>query len=145
MTPYADPALRGSFVGIGGQHRKGHFARAVLEGVALSLYDCLLYLEERGLTVASAFAIGGGVKSPLWRSILADVLGIRLFTTENNDSSFGCAMLAGIAAGFFACEEDAVSRCCKVTGEIVPDLQRHALYQERFAAYRAAGRALARS
>ena len=142
LTPYADPSLRGSFVGINGKHVKGHFARAVMEGVAFSLYDCLLYLRERGLSVSDSFAIGGGVKSSLWRTILSDVLGIRLFMTEYNDSSFGCAMLAGIAAGTFADADDAAHRCCKITCEVSPDAERHALYMRMFETYRKTGRAL---
>lgn len=143
LTPYADPTLRGSFVGIGGRHAKGHFARAVMEGVAFSMLDCLLYLRERGLAPAEAFAIGGGVKSPLWRSILADTLGMRLFTTEHNDSSFGCAMLAAVAAGRFADADEAAAVCCRVTGETVPDGARHEVYRRSFERYRRTGRALA--
>ena len=42
---------------------------------------------------------GGGAKGKLWLQMIADALGIALKTTESSDSSFGSAMLAGIAVG----------------------------------------------
>ena len=63
LTPYADPTLCGSFVGIRATHTKSHFTRAVLEGVCYSLLDSKKYLDELNIprkTVATA--IGGGTK-----------------------------------------------------------------------------------
>lgn len=137
LTPYADPALRGSFVGIGAQHTKAHFVRAVLEGVALSLLDCKRYLEGRGVPVGGqAVVIGGGAKSALWRSILADALGMTLFTAQHSDSSFGSAMCAGIAAGFFADFDGVLRACRKLTGVTQPVAENHARYQKIYAKYR---------
>ncbi len=128
LTPVGNAKLRGGFTGISGVHGKGHFARAVMEGAALSLLDCKNYLSTRGVNIDSAFIIGGGAKSKLWRGIVADVLNLRLATTENNDSSFGSAMLAGIAAGFFASPDDAVNKCCIVTGVTEPKEENHEYY-----------------
>lgn len=142
LTPYGDPKLRGSFTGISGTHTKAHFARAVMEGAALSLSDCKQYLESKGVRIDSAFIIGGGAKSALWRSIVSDTLGIELATTENNDSSFGSAMLAGIAGGFFTDCDDAVQKCCSVIGTTRPDAERTARYAQVFEKYIAIQRAL---
>ncbi len=121
LTPFANPALRGSFIGVGAGHTKGHFARAVMEGVALSLLDCKNYLIEKGVKIGDkAFAIGGGANSPLWRQIVADALDITLITTERNDSSFGSAMCAGIACGTFKDFDDAVKVCQVITGKTEP-------------------------
>ncbi|MBE5740845.1 MAG: hypothetical protein E7349_08385, partial [Clostridiales bacterium] len=63
LTPYANPLLRGSFIGISAGHTKAHFARAVMEGVAMSLLDCKSYLQEKGVKIGqSAYVIGGGAK-----------------------------------------------------------------------------------
>ena len=121
LTPYANPKLRGSFVGISAQHTKAHFSRAIMEGVAFSLLDCIKYLANKGIKVGStAYAIGGGSKSEIWRQIVADVLNLTLICTENNDSSFGSAMCAGISAGFFDNYDDAVKQCHKVIGKTEP-------------------------
>ena len=102
LTPYADPMLCGSFVGVRATHTKAHFTRAVLEGVSLSLLDSKRYLDGLGIPYDSvATLIGGGAKGKLWSSITADVLGIPLRITESSDSSLGSAMQAGIAVGIF--------------------------------------------
>ena len=83
LTPYADPTLCGSFIGIRATHTKAHFTRAVLEGVAYSLMDSKQYLDSLNIpynTVATA--IGGGTKGTLWRQMIADALGITLQTTS---------------------------------------------------------------
>jgi len=121
LTPYANPTLRGSFIGVSAGHTKAHFARAVMEGVAMSLLDCKRYLEEKGVKIGgSAYIIGGGAKSEVWRQIVADALQLTLIQTQNNDSSFGSAMCAGISAGFFKDFDEASKICQKVIGETKP-------------------------
>jgi xylulokinase len=137
LTPYANPMLRGSFIGISAGHTKAHFARAVMEGVAMSLLDCKEYLEDKGATVGNfAYIIGGGAKSRVWRQIVADTLGLTLVQTENNDSSFGSAMCAGISAGFFASFDEASKTCQKVIGETKPIAENTEKYAKIFAKYK---------
>lgn len=136
LTPYGNPNLRGSFIGVSGTHTKAHFVRAVMEGVALSLLDCKTYLENKGVTIKSATIIGGGAKSKIWRQIVSDCLGIKLIRTENNDSSFGAAMLAGIAAGFFKDEKDAVKKCSVKMGETSPNMENNKKFAEIFNKYK---------
>ncbi len=139
ITPYSDPLLRGGFLGVSAEHGKGHFARAVMEGVAMSLLDCKRYLLEKGVRLGGrAYAIGGGAKSDLWRQILADVLDLVLVTTENNDSSFGSAVCAAVAAGFFSTLDEGIRRCGKKTGETYPDPARTQFYGEMFVKYKRA-------
>ena len=144
LTPYADPTLCGSFVGIRATHTKSHFTRAVLEGVCYSLLDSKKYLDELNIprkTVATA--IGGGTKGELWRQITTDVLGITLKTTESSDSSLGSAMLAGIASGIFADAKDAVSKCIRVKSITEPNLENTAKYAALFEEYKRIHDALA--
>jgi xylulokinase len=136
LTPYRNPHLRASFTGISAGHTKAHFSRAVMEGVAFSLRDCLSVFTEQGIRVENARLIGGASKSPVWRQITADVLGMELQLPRANDSSFGSAMLAGVCAGVFAGPEEAVERCVRIDRIIEPDPRTHALYEERFAVYR---------
>ncbi len=137
LTPYANPKLRGSFIGISADHTKGHFVRAVMEGVAMSLLDCRNYLESKGVYISnSAYAIGGGAKSELWRQIVADALNITLITTENNDSSFGSAMCAGIFGGAFKDFDDAISKCQIITGKTEPIKENTLKYQKLYTRYK---------
>lgn len=144
LTPYADPMLRGSFTGIRAGHTKAHFSRAVMEGVALSLLDCKTALEEIGIPHdAQAAVIGGGGKSPLWRKITADVLGITLAQKKHSDSSFGTAMLAGVAIGVFDSFETAVNVCNKTVSKTKPNMANHKKYLKIFKFYKEVHDALA--
>lgn len=144
LTPYADPDLCASFTGIRAGHTKAWFNRAVLEGVAYSLMDCQAALEQIGIPHNDyAVAIGGGAQSPLWRQILADALGIRLMQMEHSDSSFGTAMLAGVATGVFSDYEEALQRCNKISSVTEPDLENHRLYQKYHRRYKQIHDALA--
>ncbi len=137
LTPHANPALRGSFIGVSAGHTKAHFARAVMEGVAMSLLDCKKYLEKQGVAIGKkAYIIGGGAKSRVWRQIVADALNLTLIQTENNDSSFGSAMCAGIAAGFFKDFDEASRTCQKIVGETQPIKENTEKYDRAFAKYK---------
>ncbi len=137
LTPHANPLLKGSFIGVSAGHTKAHFIRAVMEGVALSLLDCKRYLEEKGVHIGCrAYAIGGGAKSEVWRQMVADALNLTLIRTENNDSSFGSAMCAGIYAGFFKDFDDAKVKCQKVLGETKPILENTEKYARIFKKYK---------
>ena len=144
LTPYADPTLCGSFVGIRATHTKAHFTRAVLEGVCFSLLDSKNYLDGLNIERKSvATAIGGGTKGKLWRQITADMLGIKLQTTESSDSSLGSAMLAGIAVGVFKDAKDAVKKCVKIKDVTEPNLENTKKYAELFCEYKKIHDALA--
>lgn len=144
LTPYADPTLCGSFTGIRATHTKSHFTRAVLEGVAYSLLDSKLYLDSLHIPYNDvAVAIGGGTKGKLWRQIISDALGIALKTTESADSSFGSAMLAGIAADVFTSASDAVAKCVKTVDITYPDKKKTEEYRRVFETYKKIHDALA--
>jgi xylulokinase len=135
-TPYWDPQLRGDFVGIGAHHELRHFARAVMEGVAFSLADCLTSVQALGEPVDDIRIVGGGAKSDLWRQIVADVLGRPLIKPAVEDAAFGAALLAGVAVGVFANWRTALAQCGSHETVIQPDAARHELYHSYFAIYR---------
>ncbi|NOK62772.1 MAG: xylulokinase [Chloroflexi bacterium AL-W] len=108
-APHWDPYLRSDFVGITIQHQQQHFARAVLEGVAFSLRDCLELCYSLDLDIHEFYVLGGGARSPLWRQIIADIFGHTLIETPTvNLAAYGAALLAGVAHRTFASFEEAV-------------------------------------
>ena len=144
LTPYADPKLCGSFIGVRAGHTKAHFTRAVFEGVALSMLDCRKALESIQIPHDEiAVAIGGGAQSPIWRQILADALGITLIQKENSDSSFGSAMMAGTAVGLFPSLPEALAICSKEISRTFPNPENTAKYAKIFETYKAVHDALA--
>ena len=137
LTPYASSALRGSFTGISAGSTKGHFARAVMEGVAMSLLDGVEYLKSRGFDIGTRVnAIGGGAKSKLWRSIVSDALGVTLVLKEGVDSSLGSALLAGVYAGFFTDIDDAARRAEKIAAVTEPNFENTEKYRKMHEKYK---------
>ena len=144
LTPYGDPTLCGSFIGIRANHTRAHFSRAVLEGVALSLLDNKRYLDRLGIPHREkAILIGGGAKSALWSQITANALGICLKTVEHSDSSLGSAILAGVAVGVFQNCAEAVEKCVRKTGEVFPDPAEVEKYARLYESYKLVHDALA--
>jgi xylulokinase len=110
-TPHLDPNARAAFVGITASHTRGHFVRAVLEGVAFSLRDTFTLFHELGIPVERVRLGGGGARGPVWRQIQADVYGraVELLEAEEG-GAFGAAILAGTGIGAWpdvatACEQ----------------------------------------
>ena len=143
LTPYGNPKLCADFVGVRAMHTKAHFTRAVLEGVAMSMLDCMKTLEDINIShLSSAAIIGGGGKSPLWRQMISDALNITLVEMKYADSSFGSAMLAGVAAGTFDSLQGAVKACNEVVSKTTPSIENNEKYKCVFEKYKAVQKAL---
>ena len=141
--PYWDPNLRASFTGVSISSTRGDFVRALMEGVAFSLRDCYRTLEEMRLPVKRIFLIGGGARSRPWSEIVANVFNRPVAVPEPGDASFGAALLAGVGAGVFADEREAVAKCLKIGRTIEPDPGAAAEYEDLFNHYRRIHDALA--
>ena len=143
-SPHPDPLARGAFVGLNLGHDRAHLVRAVLEGVAFGLRDGLDLMIDAGMPAPTQIrASGGGVASPVWRQILADVLDAELATVNTTEgAAYGAALLATEAAGWFTSVEEAAARLVRATPVAAPgpDAARyreaHATYRELYPALR---------
>lgn len=137
-TPHPDPLARGAFVGLTVRHTRAHMARAVLEGVAFGLKDGFELMKSAGLPAQYTIRVsGGGAKSPLWRQILADVLGATLVTTHSTEgAAYGAALLAAVGAGIYP---DVISACAAAIreGEHTEPSAASAAYAHPYTLYRA--------
>jgi xylulokinase len=122
-SPHPDPLARGAFVGLTLNHDRRHMTRAVLEGVAYGLRDGLQLMLAAGTPAPTQIrASGGGLRSPLWRQILANVLQAEIAipsTTEG--AAYGAAVLAAVGIGWFATVDDACARLVSATPVAAPD------------------------
>jgi xylulokinase len=120
-TPHLDPEARAAFVGITASHTRGHFIRAILEGVAFSLRDTFTLFRELGVPVKAVRLGGGGARGMLWRQIQADVYGqpVELLEAEEG-GAFGAALLAGTGIGVWASVEAACAATVRVAETIAP-------------------------
>ncbi|MEW9124749.1 MAG: xylulokinase, partial [Thermotaleaceae bacterium] len=121
--PYFNPNARGNFFGVSMIHDKRHFARAVLEGVAFSLYDCFLVLSSFNKDLEDIRIIGGGAKSSLWCQIVTDVFGLQVKHPKNADASFGGALLAGVGVGVFENEIAAADSCVEIQKSYIHNME----------------------
>jgi xylulokinase len=137
-TPHADPDARGAFAGLELRHDRGALIRAVLEGVAFGLRDCLDVLRPLGVEGTAARVSGGGARGGLWLGIVASALDLPLeLTASEEGSAFGAALLGGVAGGVFDDVDDAVARCVRVTEVVEPDPAWRDAYAELLPRYRA--------
>ena len=141
--PYWDADLRASFTGVSISSTRGDFARALMEGVAFSLRDCYRTLEEMRLPAKRIFLIGGGARSRLWSEVVANVFNRPAAVPLPGDASFGAALLAGVGAGVFSDEMEAVAKCLRIGRTVEPDPGAAAEYEELFNHYRRIHDALA--
>lgn len=143
-SPHPDPLARGAFVGLTLQHDRRHLTRAVLEGVAFGLRDGLDLMIAAGMDPPTEIrASGGGLASPAWRQILADVLGADLATPSTTEgAAFGAAVLAAVGVGWFADVSSATSALVRTSPVASPSPMR-VMYAEAHEAYRALYPALA--
>ncbi len=121
-TPHANPHATGAFIGLTLRHTRAHLARAVMEGITLSLRDCMELGRKCGATVPVISFSGGGARSHLWRQMAADILGVCVQRMNSDEGpAYGAAILANVGAGFHRSVEDACETFITVEDSRQPD------------------------
>ena len=141
-APYWDPGLRASIHGLSIGQGRAHLARAVYEGTAFALKDALGTFADLIGGFRSFLFVGGGVRSPVWLAVVADVLGIDGDVPAAVDASAGAAMLAGVGIGVFRDAADAVRVCKRIERHVEHDPARTERYASLFERYRLIKRTL---
>lgn len=136
-TPHPDPLARGAFIGLTLRHGRGHLTRSVLEGVAFGLKDSFMLIQNAGLgNIHQVRASGGGIKSTLWRQILASVLEAELVTVNAVEgAAYGAALLAGVGACVWPDVATACKQVIKVAEITTPDERQAEKYREMYPIY----------
>src|SRR5262249_47657752 len=137
-TPHFDPDARGAFVGLTVRHDRGALARAVLEGVAFGMRDCLDLVASLGGEPTVGRVSGGGARSDLWMEIMASVLELPLERVAVDEgAAYGAALLGGVAGGAWATPEEAVQTCVRTRATVEPDPNWIEPYRNALERYRA--------
>ena len=120
-SPHNDVNARGAFIGLAANTTRAQMSRAVMEGVAFALRDCLEVAKAGGVAPTESTLCGGGAKSKIWRGIIADALGIpvKILKTEQGPS-FGGAILAMVGAGEYASVEEAADAILETAETVYP-------------------------
>jgi sugar (pentulose or hexulose) kinase len=130
MPPYWDAAATGITVGWTGAHRREHFYRAILEGIA---YEHRLTMEgvarATGQPIDEFILMGGGSRSPLWCQIVADINGKKVTRASTTEATnLGAAILAAAAAGWYRSVRDAANAMTSTEQSFEPHEKTHAKY-----------------
>ena len=132
-----NPQARSCFIGMTMDTTREDMTQAVLEGVAFGIRDSLEAAKALGVEVKSSMICGGGAKSPLWRKMIANILGIELKIPETEQGpGYGGAILAAVGNGEYPSVDAAVKQLVKVTDTVKPDPQLVAKYEKRYQAFR---------
>jgi xylulokinase len=132
-TPHNDPAASGVLLGLRLHHGTGHLARAVMEGVAFALADCLSLVGAVERVILS----GGATASPVWRQIIADVFEKPVHLTGGtNHAAVGAALLAAVGSGLYRSVAEACARLPQAITTVAPREEGVSVYQARRPIYR---------
>ena len=132
-SPHNNPKARGAFVGMTMDTTRADMTQAVLEGVIFGLRDSIEIARKLGISIQSTRICGGGAKSPLWRQMTADIIGIpvEVLTTEEGPG-LGGAMLAAVADGVYGSVQKAADRIVRVKETLLPDPELTSRYDEKY-------------
>ena len=136
-SPINDTNARGTFIGMTMDSTRSDLVQAVLEGVAFAIRDSVEVARSLGIEISTSKVCGGGAKSPLWKTILANVLNIALQCPQSEQGpGMGGAMLAMAACGEYASVREACDRIVHVASTVNPDPILAAKYEKRYQQFR---------
>jgi len=134
-APIYSAEARGTFFGAHLGHRREHFVRAGLEGVMLAVGSVAEALKDLAGPAAEVRASGGFAKSPLWRQMLADMLGQEVGIPRVTEASaLGAAMIAMQGLGELA-DLGLAKQWAPIAERLQPDPERSGIYRELFGIY----------
>ena len=136
-SPINDTNARGTFTGMSMDTTRADLTQAVLEGVAFAIRDSFEVAKSLGLDIPRSKLCGGGAKSPLWRKIFANVLGIPLDLVKTEQGpGYGGAMLAMVGCGVFESVQDASDALVEIASTVEPDPTLTARYEAQYQKFR---------
>jgi erythritol kinase len=132
-APFLDTAARGVISGLTFAHGRAHVARAVLEGLAHVVRDCL---DATPGPAAELRVCGGGAASEDWLQIIADVTGRAVVRTADSQvGAKGALVVALTALGCFPDLPAAAAALVRDRDRRDPSPAVRALYEDRHAAF----------
>ena len=132
-SPHNDVSARGAFIGMRPDTTRGMMTLAMLEGVTFALRDCLEAARRNGVSIPRTKLCGGGAKSKLWRSIVANVMNLPVDIPQTEQGpGFGGAMLAMVGCGEYASVQEAAETIVHVKETVLPDPGIAAAYEKRY-------------
>ncbi|KKN19548.1 hypothetical protein LCGC14_0944570 [marine sediment metagenome] len=91
---------RGCFFGLTLNHKAGHLARSVMEGVSLALSKDVQNFRNLGVEIKQVYCVGGATRNKLLYQIKGDVTQLPQILSDEPEASLrGCGLLAAFGLG----------------------------------------------
>lgn len=136
-SPINDTNARGTFMGMTMDTSRADMMQAVLEGVAFAIRDSFEVARSLGLDIKTSKICGGGSKSPLWRTMFANILGIPLEILKvEQGPGYGGAMLAMVGCGEYESIQAVTEAFVEVETVIEPNPELMAKYEAKYQQWR---------
>lgn len=128
------PEAKGAVIGFGDVHTRGHFYRAILEGLAYSLRAGREQIERRlGHPLRRIIVAGGGSQSDAAMQITADVFGMPVERPELYETSaLGAAINLAVGLGLYGDYARAVAAMTRTGRTFLPEAGAMKVYQELY-------------
>jgi xylulokinase len=99
--------------------------------------DNLELLRAQGVHPPSAAVSGGAANSPIWRQLMADIMGIPLYTVNTTEgAAFGAAILGAVGVGAWPDVPTACADLVRKVDEIEPQADGVATYERLYSVFR---------
>lgn len=136
--PVSTTTTRGTIYNLSLEHKRGHFVRALAEGIAYNLRWIIEnYEKDFSFKIPSLRITGGGSQNDHWMQIFADVTKRKIVTTNQPKmaGAIGAAMCAFVGAGVFE-EFKAVQDIVGSNKEFLPNPDNFDIYDSLFNDYK---------
>ena len=135
--PEYNSNARGVFFGIGMNHTRAHFIRAIMESLGYIMRSILESLGRLNIKPKKIISTGGGAKSPLWCQIKSDITGLKIEVPQYTETALlGAAVLAAVNIEKNASFEEICSRFIKVKSVYNPDIKNKKIYDANYEKYK---------
>lgn len=124
---------KGAFTGLGLEHDRFDFARAIMEGVAFGVKRGVMDFQKNGCDIKQITMMGGASKSPLWIQMVASITGVPVQRLNQADiCAVGAAMIAACGLGIYKDYTEAAKAMVHTEQVYEPIPEEVAFYQEKF-------------
>ena len=125
---------RSSFFGINTHTKRLDLVKAVYEGIAFSIRDCLDAGQKEGGTI---YLAGGGAKSKAWVQIIADVINREVRVSDGKEfAEKGAVILLAVTLGIYKDFNEAVAAMCRVKEVYQPNPKNAEIYRQFYELYK---------
>lgn len=129
-SPWWNADATAAFLGLRITSSKSDMVRAVFEGVCYNL-RMILDIIRQHLDVREIVLIGGGARNTAWCRMIADIFGmpVLLSGNENESTGIGAAIIAGVGVGLFR-DYTIVKEFIQIRQRLLPNLRLQETYSK---------------